>query len=249
MERNKRNRNKERGLKDWVPKRSYRSSSRQGWDEDALVLSDELDVDVASEFPGLKVENENAQAREKEEVEEHELGMFGKAKDPVFIYLKEMGSFSLLTREGEVEIAKRIKSGEQEVLSVVINCPIAIREVINLGMALRAGKVEIREVTNEIDDEEASVEEEQIQKKRVLNLINKIWKKEASIRLLQKKLWCREKGPSKKKIQGQIWKRKAKIFDAFKQLNLKEKQISRIVQKLRLSNIRIIGRASCRERM
>jgi RNA polymerase primary sigma factor len=239
VERNRRNRNKEKSLKERVPKRSYRSESRQGRDEDALVLSDELDVDVASEFPGLKVGDENVQAREEEEIVASELETFGKAADPVGIYLKELGSFPLLTREGEVEIAKRIESGQQAVLSVVMNCPIAVREVIRLGGALRAGKTEIKEVTNEIDDEETNGEEKQIQKKRVLNLINRIWKKEASIRPLQKKLWCRKKGLSKKKIQGQIWKRKAKIFDAFIQLNLREKQIGRIVQKLKLWNIRM----------
>jgi len=46
-----------------------------------------------------------------------------------------MGSFPLLTREGEVEIAKRIESGKRDVLSVVLNCPIAVREVTNLGGA------------------------------------------------------------------------------------------------------------------
>ena len=122
-------------MRERVPKRSYRSESSQGRDEDTLVLSDELDLDVASEFPGLKVEDGNVQAREEEEVVEHEPETFGRAKDPVLIYLKEMGPFPLLTREGEVEIAKRIKSGQQEVLSVVINCPIAIREVTNFGGA------------------------------------------------------------------------------------------------------------------
>ena len=239
MERNRKNRNKERSLKERVPKRSRRSESRQGRDEDDLILSDELDIDVVSELPGLKVENENVLVREEEEVVEYELETFGKAADPVSIYLKEMGSFSLLTREGEVEIAKRIESGQQEVLSVAINCPIAIREVINLGVALRAGRIEIKEVTNEIDDEETSVEEEQIQKKKVLNLINKIQRGEERIRILQRKLRCRKKGPSKKKIQEQIWKKKAKIFDVFKQLNLREKQISRIVQKLRQWNIQM----------
>jgi hypothetical protein len=62
--RNRRNRDKERSLKEQVPKRSYRSESRQGRDEDALILSDELDVYVASEFPGLKVGDGNVQARE-----------------------------------------------------------------------------------------------------------------------------------------------------------------------------------------
>ncbi len=159
MERNQKNRNKEKSLKKRVPKRRYRSESRQGRDEDALILSDELDLDVASEFPGLKVENENVLVREEEEVVEYKLETFGKAADPVSIYLKEMGSFPLLTREGEVEIAKRIENGQREVLSVVLNCPIAIKEVINLGGALRSGKIEIKEVTDEIDDEETSVEE------------------------------------------------------------------------------------------
>ena len=132
MERNRRNRNKERSLKERVPKRSDRSESTQGLDEDALTLSDELDVDVASDLPGLKVENGNVQEREDEEVAEHEPETFGKAKDPVLIYLKEIRSFPLLTREGEVEIAKRIESGKRDVLSVVLNCPIAVREVISL---------------------------------------------------------------------------------------------------------------------
>ena len=222
-------------MKERVPKRSYRPEQS----EDALIISDELGLDVASEFPGLKVGDENVLVREEEEVVEYRLEPFRKAADPVGIYLKEMGSFPLLTREGEVEIAKRIESGQQEVLSVVINCPIAVREVSSLGGALRAGKTGIKEVTNEIDDEETNVEEEQIQKKRVLNLTNKIRKKEASIRLLQRKLRCRKKGHSEKKIQEQIRKKKAKIFDAFKQLNLREKQISQIVQKLRQWNIRM----------
>jgi RNA polymerase primary sigma factor len=233
LERNQRNRDKERSLKERVPKRSYRSESRQGRDEDALILSDGLDVDVASEFPGLKVGDENVLAREEEEVVEYKLEPFGKAADPVGIYLKEIRSFPLLTREGEVEIAKRIKSGQQEVLSVVINCPIAVREVISLGGALRAGKIEIREVTNEIDDEETDVEKKQIQKKRVLNFINKIRRGEESIRRLQRKFGCRKKESTKKKIREQIWKRQTKIFNTFKRINLREKQINRIVQELK----------------
>ncbi|HJX60255.1 MAG TPA: sigma-70 factor domain-containing protein, partial [Thermodesulfobacteriota bacterium] len=220
-------------MKEQVPKRSYRSSSRQGLDEDALILSGELDLDVASEFPGLKVENENVQVREEEEVVKHELETFGRAKDPVLIYLKEMRSLPLLTREGEVEIAKRIERGKRDVLSVVLNCPIGIREIINLGGALHAGEIEIREVTNEVDDEETDVEKEQLQKKRVLNLINKIQREEERIRILQGGLRSKNKEVLKKKIREQIWKKQIKIFDTFKRINLREKQINRIVQKLK----------------
>ena len=239
MEKNRRNRNKKTSLRERVPKGSYRSSSRQGRDEDPLVLSDELDVDVASEFPGLKVENENVQTREEQEVVEHEPETFGRAKDPVLIYLKEMGSLPLLTREGEVGIAKRIEREKWDVLSVVLNCPIGIREIINLGGALHDRKIEIREVTNEVDDEETDVEKEQIQKKRVLNLINRIRSGEDSIRTLQRRLGCRKKESTKKKIQEQIWKKQTKIFNMFKRINLREKQINRIVQKFKQWDIRM----------
>ena len=226
-------------MKERVPKKSYRSESRQGRDEDALILSDELDINVGSEFPGFEVGDGNVQAREEEEFVEHELGTFGKVKDPVLIYLKEMGSLHLLTREGEVEIAKRIESGKRDVLSVVLNCPIAVREVISLGGALRAGKTEIKEVTNEIYDEETSVKEEQIQKKIVLSLINKIQRGEERIRILQGGLRSKNKEVLKKKIREQIWKKQTKLFDTFKRINLREKQINRIVQKLKHWDIRM----------
>jgi RNA polymerase primary sigma factor len=237
MERNRKKRSKEKSLTERVPKRSYRSESRQGRDEDALILSDELDSNVGNEFPGLKVGDENVQAREEEEIVASELEPFGKAADPVGIYLKEMGSFPLLTREGEVEIAKRIKRGQQEVLSVVINCPVAIREVINLGIALRAGRIEIREVTNEIDDDGPNVGEERVQKKRVLSLINKLQRGEERIRILRGELRLRNKEVPKKRIQEKILKKRTKIFDAFKRINLREKQINRILQKLKQWNI------------
>ena len=226
---------KEMGLREMVLKRSSRSEQN----DDHLILSDELDIDVVSEFPELKVENENVLAKEEGEVIDYELETFGKKMDPVRIYLREMGSFPLLTREGEVEIAKRIESGQQEVLNVVLNCPFAIKEIINLGRALRTGRIKVREVTNEIDDEETSVEEEQIQKKRILYLINKIRRGEDGIRLLQKKLRFKKREAYKNKIREEIGKKQIEIFDAFKRINLKEKQIQRIIQKLRQWDIQM----------
>jgi RNA polymerase primary sigma factor len=222
-------------LKEWVPDRSYRSEQSG----DALIMSDEAGLNGVNEFPGLKVENENVLLEKEEDIVEYPLEPFGKAADLVGFYLKEMGSFRLLTREGEVEIAKRIESGQQEMLSVVLNCPIALREVINLGSALRAGKIEIQEVTKEIDDEKTRVGEEQIEKKRVLNLINKIRKGEERIRILRRELKLRNKEIPTKRIQEKICKKQAEVFDAFKRLNLSEKQINGIIQKLKQWNIRM----------
>jgi RNA polymerase primary sigma factor len=230
---------RKKGLRKRVSTRANYSESRQGRDEDVLILSDELDIDLGSEFPGLKVEHEDVPVREDEEIAEYKPGFFGNAADPVRAYLKEMGSFSLLTREGEVEVAKKIEGGQLEVLNVVLDCPVAIKEVINLGTALHSGNTRIQEVTNEIDDEETSVEEEQIQKKRVLKLIEKIRRGEERIRILHGELGDGKKEAQKKRIHEKILKKRTKIFDAFRQINLRERQINEIVQKLKQWDIRM----------
>jgi len=208
--------------------------------EDPILLSDELDTDLFVELPGIDTENENAQTAEEEEaVEVGYVGLPGKVIDPVRIYLKEMGSFPLLTREGEVEVAKRIESGQQEGLSVVLSCPIAIKEIINFGRALRTGKTKISEVTNEIDDEETNIKVERLQKLRVLHLIDKIRKGGNKIQFLQKKLRGLKRKSSKKKIEAEIIKKQAGNLDAFKRINLRGEQIIKIIQRLKQWDIQM----------
>ena len=230
------NRKRERSLKEQVLEKSYLFEPI----EDPILLSEELDIDLFVECPGVDMENENVQTVEEEEaVEVGYVGLPGKLVDPVRIYLKEMGSFPLLTREGEVEVAKRIESGQQEVLSIVLSCPIAIREIINLGKGLRTGKTKIHEITNEIDDEETNINVERLQKIRVLHLINKIQKVENKIQLLQKKLKSMKRKSSVKKIEGEIIKKQAEILTVFKRINLRGDQINHIIQRLRQWDIQM----------
>jgi RNA polymerase primary sigma factor len=196
--------------------------------DDVLMMFDEMDIDVVDDLQGLKVEEEKALEKEDEEADELEMESFSRATDPVRMYLREMGSVSLLTREGEVEIAKRIESGKREVLSVVLNCPMAVKEVINLGHAIKAGKVEIQDVTNEIDEEETSAEEEQIQKRKILELIERIRRSDEGVKRLLKK-----RGVSKSKIQKQFKKKQAEILECFREMNLRDIQINKIVQKMK----------------
>ncbi len=195
--------------------------------DDVLMMFDEMDLDVVEDIEGLKIGGEKILKKEEEETELELVG-FIKATDPVRMYLREMGSVSLLTREGEVEIAKKIESGKREVLSIVLTCPMAVKEILNLGGAIKAGKIATREVTNEIDEEEASVEEEQIQKKRVLDLIERVRRNQEGIRRVLKK-----KGFSKKKVQAHLKKKQGETVELLKQINLKDVQIDRIVQKMK----------------
>ena len=201
--------------------------------EEVRVSSDELDIDAVSEFPGLRTENVSIPTNEEHEFADYMQGSSRKTQDPVGNYLKELWAFPLLTREGEVEIAKRIENGKQEILNVLLNCPLVVREVIKLGSDLRAGSIELKELTNEAADEETTVEEEKTHKKRVLSLIDRIRKGEDRIQSLRRRMRGGEKGSSKKKIQLEIDGKKAEIFEAFRLINLRERQISIIVQKLK----------------
>ena len=80
--------------------------------------------------PEPVVVKEEDQATPQEKAEQEEEDAYSKSNDPVRMYLRKMGSVSLLTREGEVEIAKRIEDGEKEVLDAVLHSSIAIKEII-----------------------------------------------------------------------------------------------------------------------
>ncbi|RLB58696.1 MAG: RNA polymerase sigma factor RpoD [Deltaproteobacteria bacterium] len=93
-----------------------------------------------------------------------------KTSDPVRMYLRKMGSVSLLTREGEVEIAKRIEEGEKEVMQAVIESPLAMREIHSLAERLRRSKLRLRDVLRDYDEEMGEQEEERITARVVQNI-------------------------------------------------------------------------------
>jgi len=227
---------KERILEDRDSEKPYLLEPGQ----DPILLPDELDIELFAEFPGIEIEDESARVSDEEETPGVGYGgLPGKMVDPVRIYLKEMGSFPLLTSEGEVEVAKKIENGYQEILRVVLNCPMAIREIVNLGKTLRTGKISINEIINDADDEVMSLKEEKIQKRKVLHLIHQIDKGTRKIQLLHKKWKVLKKKSSKKKAEEEIKKIQTNILLAFKQINLRGDRIDRIIQKLKQSNIQI----------
>jgi RNA polymerase primary sigma factor len=200
--------------------------------DDVLMMFDEMDIDVVEGLHELEVEEERLLEKEEEEADETEMEALGRASDPVRMYLREMGSVSLLTREGEVEIAKKIERGQREVLSIVLNCPMAVKEVLNLGQAIKADKIGVREVTDEID-EDASAEEEQALKKKLFALIDRIRRNGDGVRRALKKKGARGR------VQEQVRKKQREILDCLEEMKLKEGQINRIIQKMKQILIRV----------
>ena len=97
-------------------------------------------------------------AKATAEVEEQDLGYFSKTNDPVRMYLRKMGTVCLLTREGEVEIAKRIERGERQVLDMLMTSNIAIQDIIGLGDKLLEEKIRLKDVVERTHAKSAKVE-------------------------------------------------------------------------------------------
>ena len=121
-----------------------------------------------------------SEAEPKEEPEEESVDDFSESSDPVRLYLKEMGRFRLLTREGEVEVAKRIQAGEKDAKEEILKSPIMLDYVIRIGEQVEASDVDLREVLQENEeaeaDEEKGSEADQAQRERLLSFTRKLTK-------------------------------------------------------------------------
>ncbi len=179
-------------------------------------------------------EEEAAAAAKKEEAEEEEdADGYSKTNDPVRMYLRKMGSVSLLTREGEVEIAKRIEDGERRVLQVVLNSSVAIEEILNLGDKLRKQKIRVKEVVKDADEEDAEFDEQwHIERVcKVIDKIRRLWKEqEKVVEKLEAKAVSEQ---TRKKYKKQITDLKQEILDALQEMRFNKKQIDKIVLKLK----------------
>ena len=142
-----------------------------------------IDLLDSPKFPGDK-------EFELEEGEDVELdltpGTLEKTNDPVRMYLREMGTVPLLTREGEVEIAKRIERGQLRVLKAISRSPIVIREIVALGEDLKRGVRNVKEVVV-FDEEELTEEVVQARVKSTVIRIEALIKHQKKIQALEEK--------------------------------------------------------------
>jgi RNA polymerase primary sigma factor len=188
--------------------------------------------DIVDQPPkGLDIDKE----KEEGEVDEDEEYAYSRTSDPVRMYLRKMGSVSLLTREGEVEIAKRIEDGERKMLQAVLNSSVAVEELLEIGERLRKGKVRVKDVVKDIDEDEAEFNE-QFYVERVCKIIDKVRKLQRDTEKLEEKL--DEKGASagrQKKVKEATKANRAQMFEELSDLRLNKPTVDRIV--LQLKNI------------
>ena len=172
----------------------------------------------------------------EEEAEAAPVAEMARGADPVKLYLKKMGSVSLLTREGEVEIAKRIEEGEVEILRALLASKLGTLAIVDLGERMETGRTKVKDVIRGVD-EEISVDDEKRYLDKVLTAIAKVKslvnyqeKTEEKLQSAEGKKFSQKK---KEELQKEIQKRERQVESAFKDIAFNRKTINHLSGKIK----------------
>jgi RNA polymerase primary sigma factor len=200
-----------------------------------LLAEPEAEVEELEEMEELEEELEEGE-KEKEKEIDLTPGILSRTDDPVRLYLKEMGSVPLLSREGEIEIAKRIEEGKREIASVVFGMPMTVKEVLFLGDQLKKEKASIREIVSSFDEEfeeTAEQDDKELTQKTIMAI--------RDVRGLYRQLlklgsrWRRagQNPIRRRKIKAELKEIRAKIVEKMEAINLHPTLVERMVQRVK----------------
>jgi RNA polymerase primary sigma factor len=195
--------------------------------EDEIESSDDLEEIQDSVYEG------------DEEESELEVEQFVKGSDPVSLYLRELGSVPLLTREGEVEAAKKIEEGEAQVVEAVLSCPLALRHVLELGEKVASGELSAWDLLHESEDGERSIEEGELQRRflREITRLRSLARAVDRIGSTAKKRWLpkRRRGS----LDENLARIRGEIFQALRDLRLSRSSIEEVAERLKRFHARV----------
>ena len=210
-----------------------------------ISSSDELD-DIFSMFGSMGIEVVDSEqkfreAKDGEEGAELDLspGTLDKTNDPVRMYLREMGTVPLLTREGEVEIAKRIERGKKAVMKVITRTPMAAQEVARLSDRLQLGEIGVRDLVVFVE-EEVTEDKLENKKRETLKLADKVAQAHKEYLAYRKKFVdLSKRSPRYTKARWKLGRLRIRVSRAIRDLEYAEPVKRRMVEKVRESVDRI----------
>ena len=213
--------------------------------EDVLQKLDASNIHVADSDERLIEQAAAIATDDDEDDEELELdlsaGALEKTNDPVRLYLREMGVVPLLTREGEVAIAKRIERGQIKTNKAISRSPIAVAELIKMGEELQEIRLNIREVVTFSEQAELAGEEDKADEYRQWTIdgiegINKIFRnalKESAKLRTETKITRGKKTKKLLRLRGKVGRLRIEISDEIGRLNLTERSRQRLINSIR----------------
>ena len=217
--------------------------------DDIMMMFGAMDIEVVDSAKSgrlpSEVGRERKAAAEPEEADDDgpaepidlTPGPVGRTEDPVRLYLREMGRVALLTREGEIALAKRIEEGKTQVASAILSTNLALERFRELRDQLRQGDVSVKEVVD-VNEEEFTEEKETELARQVVTafgavdrLLRERDKLVAQARKLRLKSSGKRRGkrkePAWRKIEHQAHQRQQRVLDKLRALNIGNQIIDR----------------------
>ncbi|MBA2501874.1 MAG: RNA polymerase sigma factor RpoD [Pyrinomonadaceae bacterium] len=219
--------------------------------EDVLQKLDGANITIADDERLIEQAAATASAEEDGEAGDEDVeldlsaGTLEKTNDPVRLYLREMGVVPLLTREGEVAIAKRIERGQIKTQKTIARSPLAVRELFHLGEMLEAGKLNIRDIVTFSEQAELTGEGEDKADEYLqwtlegINNISKHFKaglKEWEKLRAEQKISRGKKTKKLLRLRRKVARTRLEIAQEIKLLNLTERARQRLIDAIRRVN-------------
>lgn len=200
--------------------------------DETLILFDELNIEVIDEQKVTPAKK--AKKIEKRRLSEiASVADFGTVTDPVKMYLREMGMVTLLSREEEVVIAKKIEDGEQEVLKALLDTTTGVECILGLGGHIEDGALRPKHVLRDLDEGDAFIDES-VQIESFLKTIHSIKQLYDENEKSKEQLYSDLTDPDEqRRIKRKIAKRNAKIFELLKDWRLEGGVIDKIEKVIR----------------
>ncbi|HET8891223.1 MAG TPA: RNA polymerase sigma factor RpoD [Candidatus Angelobacter sp.] len=203
--------------------------------DDLLTTIGTQGIDVLDSSKGLPSEQKFEDIEEGEDVElDLTPGALEKTNDPVRMYLREMGTVPLLTREGEVEIAKRIERGQLRVLKALSRSPIVIKEILALGEDLKRGVRSIKELVA-FDEEEITDEIVQARLKDFVGQIDDIGKSYKKVQQLEEKAEAvkqKKKPKESRKVRWALGRAHVMVSGGIRRLKFTNPERKRLIDRV-----------------
>ena len=223
--------------------------------DDIMMMFGAMDIEVVDSAKSNRLPSEVEPQQERDEEEEPAdapidltPGPVGRTEDPVRLYLREMGRVSLLTREGEITLAKRIEEGKDEVTRAILATNLALEKIHGLRDELRREIVPIKDVVDYPEEESTEEKEEELRRSviRELGHVDRLLREREKLmdqtRRLRARAGGRRKGkgePAWKKIDAQAQAKQAKVLATLRSLTLQPslldawgQDLKRLVEKI-----------------
>ncbi len=184
--------------------------------DETLMMFDDAEIDIIDEKKNKMQSRLNLFKEKKPGKAVASSADFGSVTDPVKMYLREMGMVTLLSREGEVEIAKKIEAGEREVMKALIETTSGINLIIELGKGIERGELRPKYVLRDLDEGDTLVDEV-AQTNRFVDTIRAIEEVHQENTRLRERLFSCDLAPDEaRRVRRSINRRNHKIYDLLK---------------------------------